>query len=42
MEKMSEMLDRLFTQAANSGALRPGDFQWAMKEYARLKQEETA
>lgn len=42
MEKMSKMLDRMFTKAAKTDNLCPGDFQWAMKEYVRLKQEETA
>lgn len=40
MEKMSRVLERMFEKANENGNTRAGDFQWAMQEYKRLKQEE--
>jgi len=40
MEKMSEMVERMFETAYKNGNTRPGDFQWAVAEAERLKKME--
>jgi hypothetical protein len=38
----AEQFDRMFTKAAENRNTRPGDFQWAMQEYARIRKQEEA